>query len=97
MPKAKPKLKRPKKREAGEHRRRGEGLAVAGKLPAAEREFREALRLVPDDAKVLEGLAAVLERQGREQEALEYRERHELLERWPMWDDTIRRSLEGPD
>jgi hypothetical protein len=39
----------------------------------------------------------VLEKQGRDPEALEYRERLVLLERWPLWDDGTRRSLEGPD
>lgn len=91
------KLGRPKKMDAVKHRRQGDDLAGKGKFPEAERAYREALRIAPGDAGALEGLALVMERQGREQEALEYRERQELLERWPLWDDSIRRSLEGPD
>ena len=91
------KLRRPKRRDAVEHRRHGDDLAGKGRFPEAERAYREVLRIAPGDAGALESLALVLEKQGREQEALEYRERQELLERWPLWDDSIRRSLEGPD
>jgi len=88
---------RPKKKDAVKCRRQGDDLAGKGKFPEAERAYREALRIAPGDAGALEGLALALEKQGREQEALEYRERQELLERWPLWDDAMRRCLEGPD
>ncbi len=88
---------RPRRRDAVEHRSLGDDLARQGKFPGAEKAYREALRVVPDDAGALEGLAMVLEKQGRDPEALEYRKRLVLLERWPLWDDGTRRSLEGPD
>lgn len=88
---------RPRRRDAVEHRRLGDDLARQGKFTEAEKAYREALRVVPDDVGALEGLAAVLEKQGSDPEALEYQERLVLLERWPLWDDGTRRSLEGPD
>jgi len=88
---------RPRRRDAVEHRPLWDDLARQEKFSEAEKAYREALRVVPDDAGALEGLAAVLEKQGSEPEALEYHERLVLLERWPLWDYGTRRSLEGPD
>jgi len=91
------KLDCPRRRDAVEHRPLGDDLARQGKFPKAEKAYRDALRVVPDDAGAFEGLATVLEKKGRDPEALEYRERLVLLERWPLWVDGTRRSLEGPD
>ena len=93
MTKGKTKARKPgrtRRRDAVEHRRLGDDLARQGKFPEAEKAYREALRVVPDDA-------GALEKQGHDPEVLEYRERLVLLVRWPLWDDGTRRSLEGPD
>ena len=63
----------------------------------AIREYREAIRLNPDDAEALENLAVTLDGKGERKEARTLWERAEKLEKRPAWCGRIKQRLVEPD